>query len=69
MGEYVRVMVHTNGIESHWEMLQRGIVGTYHHISPKHLDRYAAEFEGLHNSRLADTINQIRGVIAGMDGK
>lgn len=68
-GEYVRDMVHTNGIESHWAMLKRGIVGTYHHISPKHLDRYAAEFEGRHNSRPADTIDQIQGVIAGMDGK
>ena len=68
-GEYVRDMTHTNGIESHWALFKRGIVGTYHHISAKHLDRYAAEFEGRHNSRPADTIDQIRGVIAGMAGK
>ncbi len=69
VGEYVREQVHTNGIESHWALFKRGIVGTYHHVSPKHLDRYAAEFEGRHNSRPADTIDQIHGVIAGMDGK
>ena len=69
VGEYVREQVHTNGIESHWAMFKRGIIGTYHHISPKHLDRYAAEFEGRHNSRPANTIDQIRGVIAGMEGK
>ena len=68
-GEYVRKQAHTNGIESHWALLKRGIVGTYHHVSTKHLDRYAAEFEGRHNARPADTIDQIRGVIAGMEGK
>ena len=36
-GEYVRGQVTTNSIESHWAMLKRGIVGTYHHVSPKHL--------------------------------
>ena len=69
VGEYVREQVHTNGIESHWALFKRGIIGTYHHVSPKHLDRYATEFEGRHNSRPADTIDQIHGVIAGMDGK
>ena len=42
MGEYVRDMAHTNGIESHWALFKRGIVGTYHHVSVKHLDGYAA---------------------------
>ena len=28
VGEYVNGMVHTNGIESHWAMLKRGIMGT-----------------------------------------
>ena len=68
-GEFVREQAHTNGIESHWALLKRGIVGTYHHISVKHLDRYAAEFEGRHNARPADTIDQIQGVIEGMEGK
>ena len=68
-GEYVREQAHTNGIESHWALLKRGIVGTYHHVSTKHLDRYAAEFEGRHNARPADTIDQIQGVISGMEGK
>lgn len=29
VGEYVRGMAHTNGMESFWSMLQRGFVGTY----------------------------------------
>ena len=48
--EYVRGMAHTNGIESHWATLKRGLVGVYHHVSVKHLDRYATEFEGRHNT-------------------
>jgi len=43
-GEYVRDGVHTNGIESVWAVMKRGIHGVYHHASPKHLDRYVSEF-------------------------
>ena len=50
-------------------MLKRGYVGVYHQMSAKHLSRYVAEFEGRHNSRSNDTINQVRDVIRGMDGK
>lgn len=43
-GEYVRGNVTTNGIESVFAVLKRGLVGVYHHASPKHLDRYVSEF-------------------------
>lgn len=36
--------LHTNGIESFWSLLKRGIVGSYHHVSPKHLQRYVDEY-------------------------
>ena len=39
VGEYVRDMAHTNGIESFWSMLKRAHKGVYHKISPKHLQR------------------------------
>ena len=68
-GEYVDGEVHTNGIESLWAMLKRGIYGTYHHVSEKHAGRYATEFAGRHNNRPNDTIDQVRSVIRGMDGK
>ena len=68
-GHYVVGDVHTNGIESVWGMLKRGITGTYHHISPKHTGRYATEFAGRHNARERDTIDQIRVLIKGMEGK
>jgi transposase-like protein len=43
-GEYVRDDVTTNGIESVFAVLKRGLIGVYHHASPKHLDRYVDEF-------------------------
>ncbi len=43
-GEYVRDGVTTNGIESVWAVLKRGLHGTYHHASAKHLARYVNEF-------------------------
>ena len=57
--EYVRGMAHTNGLESHWALFDRGIYGVYHHVSVKHLGRYSTEFEGRHNSRPLDTAEQM----------
>ena len=59
VSEYVRGKAHTNGVESFWSMLKRGYIGTYHKMSPKHLDRYVKEFSGRHNLRLADTLEQM----------
>jgi transposase-like protein len=42
--EYVRDGVTTNSIESVFAVLKRGLVGVYHHASPKHLGRYVDEF-------------------------
>ena len=69
VGEYVRDMAHTNGMESFWAMLKRGYVGTYHHMSPKHLFRYVGEFEGRHNVRPMDTIDQMTAMVSGAIGK
>ena len=43
-GQYVRDGVSTNGIESVWAVLKRGLHGVYHHASEKHLARYVNEF-------------------------
>ena len=68
-GEYVRGQAHTNGMESFWSMLKRGYQGTFHKMSPKHLDRYVAEFSGRHNVREADTGAQMAELVAASVGK
>ena len=69
VGEYVRNQAHTNGIESFWAALKRGYYGTYHRMSPKHLERYVTEFSGRHNVRELDTIDQMAFLAKGMVGK
>ena len=69
LSEYVKGDCHTNGIESFWSMLKRAHKGTFHKLSPKHLDRYVQEFAGRHNLREQDTIVQMTAVRGGMEGK
>ena len=59
VGEYVRGQAHTNGIESFWALLKRAHMGTFHHLSKKHLGRYVDEFSTRHNHRYWDTITHI----------
>ena len=69
VGEYVNGEIHTNGIESFWSMLKRAHKGTFHKLSPKHLQRYVNEFAGRHNIRDLDTIQQMASVTIGLMGK
>lgn len=69
MGGFVSRQAHTNDIESLWAILKRGITGTYHKISPKHLNRYATEFAGRHNAREPDTIQRMEEAVRVMDGR
>ena len=69
VSEYVRGMAHTNGIESFWSMFERGFHGTFHKISPKHLQRYVSEFAAKHNIRESDTLIQMRDTVARLVGR
>ena len=67
--EYVRSDTHTQGIESFWSMLKRAHKGTFHNISPKHMDRYVHEFAGRHNVRDSGTLAQMRDTVARLVGR
>ncbi len=43
-GQYVKGEAHTNGMENFWSLFKRGIVGQYHQISDRYIDRYLDEF-------------------------
>ena len=68
-GEYVRGQAHTNSMESFWATFKRAHKGTYHQMSPKHLQRYVDEFAGRNNIRDHDTLDQMTDVVAGLIGK
>jgi transposase-like protein len=70
-GEYVRDDVTTNGVESTFAVLKRGIYGVYHHVSVRHLHRYVDEFA----FRLNDgnvkrhTLDRLDSFVDGVAGK
>jgi transposase-like protein len=58
--EYVSGSVHTNTVESAFSLLKRGIVGTWHRISAKHLASYLDEMAFRFNRRKsADLFSQV----------
>lgn len=50
-GEYAKEGTHVNTMEGFWSHLQKSIKGTHIHVSPKHLEKYAKEFEFRFNHR------------------
>ena len=66
--QYVIGHVYVNGLESFWALLKRGYHGVYHHMSPKHLHRYANEFAARYNFRYLDTLDQMTLIVRGLVG-
>lgn len=65
--EYVKGEVHTNTVESAFSLLKRAVIGTYHQLSIKHLQRYLNEFSYRYNRRDAsDMFEQTLGRMAGI---
>jgi transposase-like protein len=69
-GEYARGAASTNSIESVWAVLKRGLYGTFHHVSPKHLGRYTGEFawrlnEGNVKNHTLERLDSFVGAISG----
>ena len=54
IGKYVEGIIHTNTVESAFSLLKRGIVGNFHRVSIKHLQRYLDEFTYRFNRRTDD---------------
>jgi transposase-like protein len=65
--EYVRGEVHTNTVENSFSLLKRAVIGTYHQLSIKHLQRYLNEFSYRFNRREdADMFEQTVARMAGI---
>lgn len=68
-GEYARGDVNSNTAESFFATLKRGIYGTFHAVSKKHLHRYVNEFAFRWNTRKIDDGKRVVSAIKGADGK
>ena len=67
-GEYVRDEVSTNSIESFWAVLKRAYHNHYW-WSRKHLGRYVQERVWMYNTRSLTTLERMRAIAEGMNGK
>jgi transposase-like protein len=66
------VSAHSNTVESYFAILKRGIVGTYHHVSEAHLQRYVDEFDFRFSNRKAlgvDDVQRADLLLKGVVGK
>jgi transposase-like protein len=70
-GEYVRpgTDVHSNTIEGVFSLIRRGVMGTFHSISRKHLPNYLNEFQFRWNTRKMDDGQRVAAAIKQIDGK
>jgi transposase-like protein len=67
--EYVRGIVHINFSESYFSLFKRGIIGAFHHISRKHIQRYLEEFDFRWNRRKTTDSERMLEAVAGTEGK
>lgn len=63
-GIYVVGDAHTNTIEGFWSLLKRGIIGIYHNVSVKHLDKYIDEFEFRYNNRESSNLERFDNMLS-----
>lgn len=67
--EFVRDGASTNEVESYFALLKRGIMGSFHHVSKEHLDRYCDEFSFRWNHRKVGDGARTIAAIKGGEGK
>ena len=60
---------HSNTVESAFSLLKRGINGTFHSVSRKHLHRYVARFDFRWNVRKVDDGERLARAIRSAEGK
>jgi transposase-like protein len=61
--------IHSNTIEGVFSLLRRGMMGTFHSVSRKHLPNYLNEFQFRWNTRKLDDGQRVARAIKQIDGK
>jgi hypothetical protein len=68
-GEYARGAAHVNSVESLFALLKRGVYGSFHHVSKRHLHRYCDEFSFRWNHRRTTDGDRTDAALRGAEGK
>jgi transposase-like protein len=61
--------IHSNTIEGVFSLIRRGVMGTFHSVTRKHLQNYLNEFEFRWNTRKLDDGQRVQRAIKAVDGK
>lgn len=67
--EYARGDATTNTVEGFFGLFKRGVVGSFHHISERHMDRYLNEFSFRWDLRKATDSERTVEAIKASEGK
>lgn len=68
-GQYVKPGgIHSKFGESRFALLKRGVYGTFHSVSKRHLHRYVSEFEFRYNTRKMDDGERMERAIQAAQG-
>lgn len=65
---YVDGIFHTNSIENFWSHLKRGIHGTYHTVSRRHLQNYCNEFAFRYNNQTLTDSEKFQKILLNISG-
>jgi len=70
-GEYAKkgTDINSNTVESVFSLIKRGVMGTFHSVSRKHLPNYLGEFEFRWNTRYVDDGERVSRAIRQVQGK
>lgn len=72
IGQYARgdnFEINTNTVESYFALLKRGVHGTFHHVSKKHMHRYCDEFSFRWSNRKTTDGQRASAAIKQAEGK
>lgn len=56
-GQYVTGAFTSNGVENFWSLFKRSVIGTFHNISPQHIQKYSDELAfKYNNNKVSQTV-------------
>jgi transposase-like protein len=62
-------IAYTNGVEGFFSCLKRSIIGIYHQVSPKHLQRYCTETSYRYNTRKISDKDRFTQAVCNVEGR